>query len=118
MHVRRKGLILLRPFGYHNLASVGKQFNIVSTGRVNLIVNRFVYRKVCTFRDTGNVKKDHNGSSKTIIGPYFFEKNERAVTVSFERYVSMIEEFFLPKLEEMDARDVRFLQNGTTAHTT
>jgi len=52
-----------------------------------------------------------------IIGPWFFEENERAVTVNCERYVSMIEVFFLPKLEEMNAGEVWFQQDGTTAHT-
>ncbi|KAG5308152.1 GT2D2 protein, partial [Pseudoatta argentina] len=41
-----------------------------------------------------------------IIGPYFFEENERAITVRAALYRSMIEEFFLPSLEEMNVRDV------------
>lgn len=52
-----------------------------------------------------------------IIGPYFFEENERAVTVNAARYRSMIEEFFIPSLEEMNVRDVWFQQDGATAHT-
>lgn len=52
-----------------------------------------------------------------IIGPYFFEENERAVTVNSERYVNMIENFFVPNLEEIDAEDVWFQQDGATAHT-
>ena len=52
-----------------------------------------------------------------IIGPYFFEENERAVTVNGARYRNMIEEFFLPSLEEMNVRNVWFQQDGATAHT-
>lgn len=56
-------------------------------------------------------------SKAGIIGPYFFEENNRAVTVNSERYTEMIREFFLPKLEEMDLGDVWFQQDGATAHT-
>ena len=52
-----------------------------------------------------------------IIGLYFFDENERALTVNEIRYRDMIEEFFLPSLEETDIRDVRFQQDGATAHT-
>lgn len=52
-----------------------------------------------------------------IIGPYFFEENGRAVTVNAARYMKMIEEFFLPRLEQMNVRDVWFQQDGATAHT-
>ena len=52
-----------------------------------------------------------------IIGPYFFEENERAVTVNGARYRNMIEEYFLPRLEEMNVRNVWFQQDGATAHT-
>ena len=54
-------------------------------------------------------------SSVAIIGPYFFEENERAVTVNAARYREMIEEFFLPHLEEMDVEDVWFQRDGATA---
>ena len=47
-----------------------------------------------------------------IIGPYFFEENERAVTMDAVRYRDMIEEFFLPSLEEMDIGGVWFQQDG------
>lgn len=56
-------------------------------------------------------------SAMGIIGPYFFEENERAVTVNGARYRHMIEEFFLPRLEEMNVRNVWFQQDGATAHT-
>ena len=56
-------------------------------------------------------------SSIGIIGPFFFKENERAVTVNAARYRKMIEEFFLPHLEEIDVGDVWFQQDGATAHT-
>lgn len=52
-----------------------------------------------------------------IIGPYFFEENGVAVAVNSARYRHMIEEFFLPRLEEMDVGEVWFQQDGATAHT-
>ena len=52
-----------------------------------------------------------------ITGPYLFEENERAVTVDAAQYKDMIEEFFLPHLEEMDVGDVWFQQDRATAHT-
>ena len=36
------------------------------------------------------------------IGHYFFEQNNRTVTVNSERYTEMIREFFVLKFEEMD----------------
>ncbi|XP_011049237.1 PREDICTED: uncharacterized protein LOC105142985 [Acromyrmex echinatior] len=45
-------------------------------------------------------------SSARIIGPWFFEENEIAVT-----------EFFFPRLDELDLGDIWFQQDGATAHT-
>jgi len=56
-------------------------------------------------------------SSVGIIGPWFFEENEQIVTVTSDRYVNMLEEFFLPRLDEMDLGDIWFQQDGATAHT-
>jgi len=52
-----------------------------------------------------------------IIGPYFFDEDDRAVTANSVRYVAMIQEFFAPALEELNAGLVWFQQNGATAHT-
>ena len=52
-----------------------------------------------------------------IIGPWFFEENERTVSVTSERYLKMLQDFFLPKLNEMGLDDVWFQQDGATAHT-
>jgi len=56
-----------------------------------------------------------------VIGPYFFEDENRTVTVTFTRYVLMLETYLQHRLEEMaedhDLEDVWFQQEGATAHT-
>jgi len=56
-----------------------------------------------------------------VIGPYFFEENGQTVTVNAERYVSMLDNFFEPQLEELmeetNMGDIWFQQDGATAHT-
>ena len=52
-----------------------------------------------------------------VIGPYFFEEDNHAVTVNSQRYVDMIKNFFEPALEEMHLGNVWFQQDGATAHT-
>ena len=56
-------------------------------------------------------------SSTGIVGPWFFEENEVTVTVNSDRYVNMLEEFFFPRIEELDQGDIWFQQDGATAHT-
>ena len=56
-------------------------------------------------------------SSAGIIGPWFFEENEVAVTVNSDRYLNMLQEFFFPRLDELDLGDIWFQQDGATAHT-
>jgi len=56
-----------------------------------------------------------------IIGPYFFEENGHTVTVTAQRYVFMLENFFEPKLQELSEQtnlgEIWFQQDGATAHT-
>ena len=55
-----------------------------------------------------------------IIGPYFFEDNHgNAVTVNSERYIEMINSFFVPALRRrhITIQHVWFQQDGATAHT-
>ncbi|PNF28631.1 hypothetical protein B7P43_G08708, partial [Cryptotermes secundus] len=56
-------------------------------------------------------------SRVVVIGPYFFEEDNHAVTVDPQRYVDMIKNFFEPALEEMHLGNVWFQQDGATAHT-
>jgi hypothetical protein len=54
-----------------------------------------------------------------IIGPYFFEQNGVTVTVTAERYIGMINTFFIPELRRrrIAINRVWFQQDGATAHT-
>lgn len=52
-----------------------------------------------------------------IIGPWFFEENGLTVSVNANRYVNMLQEFFLPTLNEMNVGEIWFQQDGATAHT-
>lgn len=59
-------------------------------------------------------------SSFGIFGPYFFQDdNGRAVTVTSERYVAMLNDFLLPMLRQhnADLRSLWFQQDGATSHT-
>lgn len=53
-----------------------------------------------------------------IIGPYFFKDAVgRNVTVNGDRYRSMLTNFLLPKMEELNLVDMWFQQDGATCHT-
>ncbi|XP_039292755.1 uncharacterized protein LOC120353366 [Nilaparvata lugens] len=56
-----------------------------------------------------------------VIGPYFFEDDNITVTVTSERYVTMLQTFLQPELEELveeqDLGEIWFQQDGATAHT-
>jgi hypothetical protein len=53
-----------------------------------------------------------------VWGPYFFEEEDKSVSVTSERYVRMLSQFLKPKLEELDNNlQVWFQQDGATAHT-
>ncbi|GFU23237.1 putative transposable element [Trichonephila clavipes] len=53
-----------------------------------------------------------------IIGPYFFKNDEgHNVTVNGDRYRAMITNFFFPELDNNDAQELWFQQDGATCHT-
>lgn len=54
-----------------------------------------------------------------VIGPYFFEEHGATVTVTSDRYINMITNFFLPELQRggIDIGRIWFQQDGATAHT-
>ncbi|XP_074036992.1 uncharacterized protein isoform X2 [Leptinotarsa decemlineata] len=53
-----------------------------------------------------------------IIGPYFFKDAVgRNVTVNGDCYRSMLTNFLLPKMEELNLVDMWFQQDGATCHT-
>ena len=56
--------------------------------------------------------------SKGIIGPFFFENEQReAVTVNSDNYRAMLNEFLFTKIEEEDIGNIWFQQDGATCHT-
>jgi len=53
-----------------------------------------------------------------IFGPFFFENEEGAtVTVNDVRYRGILEDFFFPRMEEVDIDDIWFQQDRATCHT-
>lgn len=52
-----------------------------------------------------------------IVGPYFFEENDVAVTINSERYIHMLETFLWPELQRRRQNHLWFQQDGATAHT-
>ncbi|GFV30851.1 transposable element Tcb2 transposase [Trichonephila clavipes] len=53
-----------------------------------------------------------------IIGPYFFKSDEgHNVTVNGDRYRAMINNFFIPELNNHDVQELWFQQDGATCHT-
>jgi hypothetical protein len=54
-----------------------------------------------------------------IIGPYLFEdERENACTVTSERYVLMLQDFFIPRLQGLPVnKTTYFQQDGATSHT-
>lgn len=57
-------------------------------------------------------------SARKIIGPYFFEDDRgRTTTVNGDRYRSMLLNFLVPEMEELNQEDMWYQQDGATAHT-
>ncbi|GFY34620.1 putative transposable element [Trichonephila clavipes] len=53
-----------------------------------------------------------------IIGPYFFKNDEgHNVTVNGDRYRAIINNFFIPELNNHDVQELWFQQDGATCHT-
>ena len=58
------------------------------------------------------------GLEAHVIGPYFFENEAgEAVTITGARYLDMISQFFLSKLDDIDVTNMWFQQDGATSHT-
>lgn len=56
-----------------------------------------------------------------VIGPYFFQEDGVTVTVNSNRYISMLQHFLEPRIEEIieeeGLEDLWFQQDGATPHT-
>ena len=106
---------------------------IITSDDAHFHLDRHVRNQNCSFWAKENPKELHQKplhsekvtvwctmSKFGVIGPYFFEDDRgMAVTVNAERYVAMLQEFFLPCMQENepDIQGVWFQQNGATAHT-
>lgn len=107
--------------------------NIMFSDEAHFHINGHVSKQNCRYWSPINPKLKHQKplhspkvtvwaamSAHGIIGPYFFEDGRgRAVTVTSERYVAMIEEFFTQKLQNFPGFNARtwFQQDGATSHT-
>jgi len=93
--------------------------------------NGFVNKQNCRFWAAKNPREPHQRhlhSSKVtvwcsvskvgIVGPYFFEEGETAVSVTLARY-DMLNNFLRPELQKhgVNMRKMWFQQDGATAHT-
>lgn len=107
--------------------------NVYFSDESHFHLEGYVNRQNCRYWSSSNPKQKHQKalhspkvtvwcaiSPKKIIGPFFFEDDRGAtVTVTSERYIVMINNFFVPQLQEddIDVSDVWFQQDGATAHT-
>ena len=58
------------------------------------------------------------GADWAIIGPFFFENKQGvAVTVNFDHYRAILNEFLFTKVEEEDIGNIWFQQYGASGHT-
>jgi len=93
-------------------------------------LNGFVNKQNCQFWAAENPLELHHRplhSSKVtvwcsvlkvgIVGPYFFEDWETAVSVTSARYVNMLNNFLCPELQKcgVNMREMWFQQDGATA---
>ena len=106
---------------------------IITSDEAYFHLDGYVNKQTCRYWSTENPRELHQKSlhsqkvavwcalSKTgIIGPYFFEDEYgQAVTTNSERYVAMLQDYFIPHLEEneFDILNIWFQQDGATAHT-
>ena len=58
-------------------------------------------------------------SAKFIVGPYFFEEKGETLTVTSDRYLAMLKDFFIPELSRLNVNlaNTWFQQDGATSHT-
>ncbi|GFX66356.1 transposable element Tc3 transposase [Trichonephila clavipes] len=96
-----------------------------------LVVNRYVSKQNCRIWSEANpqlyVETPLHPEKLTvwcalwaggIIVPYFFKNDEgHNVTVNGDRYRAMIANFFIPELNNHDAQELWFQQDGATCHT-
>lgn len=105
------------------------EHNLFMSDEAHFYLDGFVNKQNCRHWATENPHELHQRplhslkvtvwcavSSTRIIGPYFFEVNGQAVTVTSDRYADMLTNFFEPQLHD-DERQHWFQQDGATSHT-
>ena len=111
-------------------ADFGKK-KIIFSDEVHFDLGRYVNKQNCRIWDTENpytcIEKPMHPKrvtgwygfwSRGIIGPFFFENEQReAITVNGDRYRAMLNEFLFTKIEEEDIGNIWFQQDGATCHT-
>lgn len=107
--------------------------NILFSDEAHFHLNGAVNKQNCRYWAPENPREKHQRplhspkvtvwcamSASGIIGPYFFE-NARGVTVTVtsDRYATMIREFFAPALQRFHGHnnETWFQQDGATSHT-
>ncbi|CAK9806600.1 hypothetical protein ANTPLA_LOCUS4952 [Anthophora plagiata] len=104
---------------------------IIFSDEAHFWMNGYVNKQNCRIWEDNNPHETHQLQmhpekvtvwcgfwSGEVIGPYFFQNEVgAAITVTDERYRSMITNFLWPKLKDMDLNNMWFQQDGTTCHT-
>lgn len=104
--------------------------NLVMTDEAHFHLDGYVNKQNCRYWASENPFNLHEQplhsqkvtvwcaiSTSGIIGPYFFEENNQTVTVNSDRYVEMLETFFVPEARRIGLHNIMFQQDGATAHT-
>ncbi|CAK1590500.1 unnamed protein product [Parnassius mnemosyne] len=107
--------------------------NVLFSDEAHFPINGHVNKQNCRYWSCKNPNRKHQKplhspkvtvwaamSAHGIIGPYFLEDGRgRALTVTSQRYVAMIQDFFTPELQNFPGFNTRtwFQQDGATAHT-
>ena len=123
-----------RDFCEEMLATLTEDANavVMMSDEAHFHLNGFVNKQNCRFWAAENPQELHQrplhsskvtvwcGVSKVgIVGPYFFEEGETAVSVTSARFVNMLNNFLHPELKRhgVNVREMWFQQDGATAHT-
>ena len=105
----------------------------VTSCHVNIKLQKWLNKQNFRFWSSQNPRETHSVplhsekvvvwcavTATDVIGPYFFEdENRRATTVNSENYVTMLRTGLIPDLERRNYRinEVWFQQDEATAHT-
>ncbi len=105
--------------------------NLMMTDEAHFHLSGFVNKQNCRFWASENSRVIYPRplhplrvtvwcgiTAAKVIGPYFIEDDRgNVLTVNGERYRSMIQDFLVPELQQLNQQHLWFQQNGATAHT-